>query len=333
MPWSIQERDGKYCVVKEGASNPVPGGCHASRTDAIKHQRALYAAEPNMTAAAPLAPPKAYFEMPEPMTPTPMTYTEDGRVYGHLALWNSCHTGFANGKFGECVTPPKSKAAYKNFHLGQIQTAEGDTVAIGKITFDTSHAPLTADVAVASQHYDHTGSVGAYVRASNGRLGIWLSGALRSDLPPEALVALRANPLSGDWRQSNGNLEMIGALAVPVPGFQVPQFALAASGEVASLILPPQDDWEVDVMPEFTAAQMRQKKMLGERALTAAVLSAETRNNLPESAFALSGRRYPIHDVAHARNALARSAGKPEAAQVRRAVCRRYPNMGECASK
>lgn len=57
------------------------------------------------------------------------------------------------------------------------------------------------------------------------------------------------------------------------------------------------------------------------------VLRAKTRNALPDSAFALSGRRYPIHDLAHARNALSRVAqnGTPEEqAKVRKAVARKY---------
>lgn len=45
MPWQLELRDGKHCVVKKGESSPVPGGCHDSRADAIKHQRALYANE------------------------------------------------------------------------------------------------------------------------------------------------------------------------------------------------------------------------------------------------------------------------------------------------
>lgn len=50
MPWSIEPRDGRYCVVKQGASEPVPGGCHDKRTDAVKHQRALYANESRVAA-------------------------------------------------------------------------------------------------------------------------------------------------------------------------------------------------------------------------------------------------------------------------------------------
>lgn len=50
MPWSISKREGQYCVVKEGDDSPVPGGCHNSRADAIKHQRALYANESRVAA-------------------------------------------------------------------------------------------------------------------------------------------------------------------------------------------------------------------------------------------------------------------------------------------
>ncbi len=63
-----------------------------------------------------------------------------------------------------------------------------------------------------------------------------------------------------------------------------------------------------------------------------AVLTAKTRNALPESAFALPGRRYPIHDENHARNALARVSqhGTPEEkAKVRAAVHRRFPGIGQ----
>lgn len=50
MPWEIQPRDGRYCVVKQGSSEPVPGGCHDSRAQAVKHQAALYANEARVAA-------------------------------------------------------------------------------------------------------------------------------------------------------------------------------------------------------------------------------------------------------------------------------------------
>jgi peptidoglycan hydrolase-like protein with peptidoglycan-binding domain/ssDNA-binding Zn-finger/Zn-ribbon topoisomerase 1 len=73
-----------------------------------------------------------------------------------------------------------------------------------------------------------------------------------------------------------------------------------------------------------------------DEALGEAVLTAKERKKLPQSAFALSGGRYPIHDEAHARNALARVSqhGTPEEQKrVRAAVCRRYPKMCEDSKK
>jgi hypothetical protein len=244
MPYTLEKRGSEYCVIGPSGKNH---GCHDSRAKAIKQQRALYANEPKtMTAAAlaPLKPSRDWFDLPEADEPTPPTYTKEGQVYGHLALHGTCHTGFLNGAFAECVKPPRSVTDYSYFHLGAIETEEGDLVPVGKLTFDTSHAPLSAGLSAASKHYDETGSVGAFVRARDGQHGIWISGVVRSDLSPEGLRDLRANPLSGDWRSLNHNLELVAALAVPVPGFPIPraQLALAASAngdqEVSALILP-----------------------------------------------------------------------------------------------
>lgn len=61
-------------------------------------------------------------------------------------------------------------------------------------------------------------------------------------------------------------------------------------------------------------------------------LSTRGRKRIKASNFALPGRRYPIHDRSHARNALARVAQHGTAAQkrtVRRAVRRKYPSIGK----
>jgi hypothetical protein len=59
-------------------------------------------------------------------------------------------------------------------------------------------------------------------------------------------------------------------------------------------------------------------------------LTSATRKKIPTGEFALPGRRYPIEDEAHARNALARVAqdGTPaERATVRRKIARRFPGL------
>jgi hypothetical protein len=57
-------------------------------------------------------------------------------------------------------------------------------------------------------------------------------------------------------------------------------------------------------------------------------LTYQARKHLKKGSFVFPGaRRYPIADIGHARNALARSSGKPEAAKVRAAVHRKYPSL------
>jgi Mu-like prophage I protein len=57
-------------------------------------------------------------------------------------------------------------------------------------------------------------------------------------------------------------------------------------------------------------------------------LTTKQRNNLDTSDFAIpEDRAYPIHDLSHARNALARASGKPEEGRVKAAVYKRYPQL------
>jgi hypothetical protein len=62
-----------------------------------------------------------------------------------------------------------------------------------------------------------------------------------------------------------------------------------------------------------------------------AKLTAAKRNKLPKKSFAVPSKDgYPVHDLAHARNALARVSqhGSPaEKKQVRAAVRRKYPSI------
>jgi len=61
-------------------------------------------------------------------------------------------------------------------------------------------------------------------------------------------------------------------------------------------------------------------------------LTTKGRKQIKSDNFALPGRRYPIHDKAHARNALSRVSqyGTPaEKAKVRAAVHRKFPGIGK----
>ena len=65
-----------------------------------------------------------------------------------------------------------------------------------------------------------------------------------------------------------------------------------------------------------------------------AKLTSAARNNLSESEFVYpKERRYPIPDLSHARNALARSSGKPEEGKVRAAVYKKFPALKKHADE
>lgn len=183
--------------------------------------------------AIPVEPPADWFSNPGLSEPTPLVVTDDGRVFGHLAVWGTCHTAYA----GQCVEPPHSPSGYAYFRTGAVLTAEGAEIPTGRITLDTLHAGKTLSATQTIGHYENTGRAVADVAAGEDAYGIWVAGALRSGVTAEQVRALRASPLSGDWRRIGANLELVGALAVNVPGFPVPRpQGLVASGVMTALV-------------------------------------------------------------------------------------------------
>jgi hypothetical protein len=183
-------------------------------------------------AGVPEFPALSDFANPKLSEPTALTVDDDGRVFGHLATWGTCHIGFA----GQCVTPPRNHSDYAYFGTGSVrardEAGELRSVAVGHITLGTGHASTSLAAAPAAAHYDNTGTVAADIAVGDDAHGIWFSGRLRPDADA---AQVRAHALSGDWRPVSGRLELVAALAVNVPGFPVPR-ARVASGEVMALV-------------------------------------------------------------------------------------------------
>lgn len=183
-------------------------------------------------------PPAEWFTDPGFAGPTGLTVSDDGRVFGHGALWGTCHVGMP----GTCVNPPE-ELAHDYYRLGEVRCADGSRVPVGQITLGTGHAP-TSGVSWrgAADHYDNTGTVVADVATGNDAYGIWVSGALRPGVSAAQVRELMGAKLSGDWRKIAGSLRLVAFLAVNVPGFPVPrmkagmfageQLALVAAGVV-----------------------------------------------------------------------------------------------------
>lgn len=185
-----------------------------------------------LAAGGPSAPPAGWFTDPGLSGPTALTVTDGGRVYGHLASWGTCHTG----QPGACVTPPASASGYTYFHVGALETAEGETVPVGTVVTDTDHAGLDAGHSSAAAHYADTGCAVAAVRAGEDRHGIWVAGALLPGVTDGQVATLRRSPLSGDWRVIGGRQELVAALAVNVPGFPLPRERTAAGSAPYALV-------------------------------------------------------------------------------------------------
>lgn len=157
--------------------------------------------------------------------PTPLTVLRDGTIFGHFCAWGTPH--MARGS----ITPPRSPSGYRYFHLSGYDW-NGVDLDVGKITLHTTHADIRAGGQAAIDHYENTGSVAAYVRAGEDRHGGWFCGRVAKGLSDADLEALRGATPSGDWRGYNGARELIGILAVNVPGFPVErERVLVASGE------------------------------------------------------------------------------------------------------
>jgi hypothetical protein len=213
-------------IVPSGADIP------AATPDGRPESEAASSPEP-IAASACLdcedAPPASFFADPEFTEPTPMTIADDGRIYGHAALWGQCHIGSPD----VCVTPPDSRSGYAYFRTGALKTSEGTEIAVGVITLATGHASMAASPREAAAHYDNTGTAVADVASGEDSFGIWFAGALRSDVTEEQVRALRAAAISGDWRRIAGTLELVAMLAVNVPGFPVTRVQIASGFQTA----------------------------------------------------------------------------------------------------
>lgn len=162
---------------------------------------------------------------------TPLTVTDDGRVVGHIAGFSECHLSYGEDV---CVTAPRSPSGYAYFHLGEVRLDTGDTLAVGKLTLGGGHADPSLGYRAAIEHYDDVATAIAAVRAGEDAYGVWVSGHLLAGVTPEQVERFMLCPPSGDWRRIGGQLELVAACSVNVPGFPNVR---AASGQAGQLSL------------------------------------------------------------------------------------------------
>ena len=208
--------------------NVIPDGVYVEDVDPT--EAASLVACGFVAGAIPVVPPKGWFDNQQLNKPTPLTVTDEGQVYGHIAAWHVDHIGLAYG-----TKPPRSKSKYAYFHTGVVRTDDGTDVPVGQLTLAGGHAPLEASAHEAARHYDDTASAIADVHAGEDAYGIWVAGSIRPGSTPEQIRALRASAPSGDWRPIKNSLELVAVCQVNVPGFPIAR-ARVASGQVMALV-------------------------------------------------------------------------------------------------
>lgn len=174
-------------------------------------------------------PPLEWFTNPKFTESTPLTVTEDGRVFGHIAPWGQCHTGLPG-----CVTPPSSYTNYAHFLRKGQATSDGTVVPTGVITVGDGHADASLGMVPAMGHYDNPDWAVAKVFAGEDEYGIWVAGWVLPYADPVKVQQLKDTDVSGDWRSAGGNLELMGLAAVVQPGFPVLRkvhFSLGRGGQ------------------------------------------------------------------------------------------------------
>lgn len=204
-----------------------------------------------LTASAAVLPPRAMFEDPgftELTAPFISEPDANGfrRYAGHAAPWDFPHIGVPGN-----ATCPKSRTGYAYYRVGCTLT-DGGEVPTGKITIGGGHADLNAGFIAASEHYDNVATTAALVTAGEDEFGIWFSGIIAPTASDDQVEALRQSPLSGDWRDIGGNLELVAVHAVNTPGFPVPRAraVVAAGGRCFSLVASAQHGVKPRAVPD-----------------------------------------------------------------------------------
>jgi len=153
------------------------------------------------------------FHMPEPAMPRPLTVTEDGRVYAHLSVWESCHDGIE----GRCMMTPRPTDSYASFNTSGVLTDRG-MVRCGPLFLLGGHPEGGLQGRAIADAYGGIENAWADVRIIEGRHGPWMSGRVRPGLSDEQLHMARASRISGHWV----NTRLVAVVSVNVPGFNVP---------------------------------------------------------------------------------------------------------------
>ncbi len=280
--------------VRAGTLVSIPAFAETSRPleligEDLDNVSAEHAAALVASVATVARPAVAAFALPTLAGPTPITFDwETGRVFGHIATWQTCHVGYSD----VCVTAPKDESGgYSWFNRFPVETEDGGTVWAGRITVGGRHAGLELAAAPTMAAYDDKVTA-AHVRAYEDEFGIVVAGVINPDLEIGDRYVLDRRKVSGDWRETPNGLSLVEVLALSPgprahaePGFPVPatfsthgrQTALTAAlgPDAVEMVTAAKPFKGLDIAGAMRAALREDRAAQTARAALAAVLTAE----------------------------------------------------------
>lgn len=174
-----------------------------------------------------------------PMTSEPMANGWT-RVFGHISTHDVCHVAMRGG----CTTAPFSDQEYQTFHrYHRTQGGIELPLSVGRLT--VGHGQLSSTCRCCPGNDDHACNnigLGATIAHHDrmrvlayGRCGedernnaIWFSGVLEPEADERDLQVFNRRKVSGDWRETAGNMELVEILALSrrEPGFPLPRMSM-----------------------------------------------------------------------------------------------------------
>lgn len=208
-----------------------------------------------ITASAAGLPSWDLFHAPEATEPHPIRVGEPDEngfipVFGHLALWNTCHEAY-----NSCVMPPRPTDNYASFNRSTVLTSRGH-VETGPLSLKGGHVSL-------DKALDDVANAWADVRVTPGVHGPWMSGYVRPGTDEASVIAARASQVSGHWKGGR----LMAVVSVNAPGFSIPgsgfSFTTNEAGYVDELVasFPGCTKPEAKPLPDLPVAARRFAEM------------------------------------------------------------------------
>lgn len=136
MPWQVEEREGKYCVIKETDGSTEK--CHDTREEANRHMAALYASENR----APIEARSAVVEGVDPPQRTievlAVPYEQEAIVEYRGEIWRE---SFDRGAFDGVEVRPNRIKAFRDHVSGAHMKGTARSGLIGKVISFSPNQP------------------------------------------------------------------------------------------------------------------------------------------------------------------------------------------------